>query len=137
MIDAFKSGEVLATIGAGLVGVAYFFRNALTRYKREVTEGEKADAERQIVVQLREELDRLAAQNGVLAERLNGLQVASVDLHDEIVLLRRENVELRGEIAALRAENGGLHNEVVRLHDEIARLNNLGNSAFGGLDNAR
>jgi predicted nuclease with TOPRIM domain len=113
------SGEMVAGAGAGLLGLAWYVRKLMTNIVEESTASSRAAAERDIIEQLREELDRLSKQNKLLAEELNGLQSSMV--------------ELNHEIGGLRVENRALKDEIGRLHDEINRLR-ASTSTFGEPD---
>lgn len=58
-------------------------------------------AQRAQVAQLHEELARMGAQNGKLADELNRLQLTIVELHKEVANITQEREELRAQLAAL------------------------------------
>jgi predicted nuclease with TOPRIM domain len=81
----------------GLAGVAYGFQKLVKSWKA-------TDAESSIISIMHTELERMAAQNTILAEELNKLQIEIIKLTKELHNLSIENQRLNTEIASLTQE---------------------------------
>ena len=80
-----------------LVGIAYGIQKLVRNWKA-------TDAESSIISIMHSELERMAAQNTILAEELNKLQLEIIKLTKELHNLSIENQRLNTEIASLTEE---------------------------------
>lgn len=92
--DAMTGGGVVAAVVLG-------WQRALKLFSRDRADAASANAETGVVQLMRDELARLAEQNGVLAIAVNTLQ-------NEIVELRKRNGELEVMVGRLKGEIGRL-----------------------------
>jgi len=81
----------------GLAGVAYGFQKLVKSWKA-------TDAESSVISIMHTELERMAAQNTILAEELNKFQLEIIKLNKELHNLSIENQRLNSEIASLTKE---------------------------------
>lgn len=103
-IESLSWGEVFTGLVLGLVAVAFALKKFYNGWKA-------ADAEGTVINIMRQELERMAGQNSLLATELSKFQV-------EIITLNRE-------LHKLNVENQRLHVEVVALTAEVARLQSV------------
>ena len=113
-----SGGGLLFQVATALVALGFGVRWAITHWKQSGLEGQKVDAESNLIASLNDEVKRLGDQNDRLAERLNEMQLQSV--------------LLREEIGELRLENGRLRREITDLHREIERLRTVNDSTRSG-----
>lgn len=106
--------EIVAAVSAAVAAIIIGVQKAWKAWGEGRTGHSRAEAQIEVIDQLREELVRMAVQNTKLAECLNALQL---------------------EVINLRSENADLHTTVRHLHSEVRRLRQAGaTSGFGGLD---
>lgn len=87
------------------IGVALASIVMLTMYLKKFSNSwTKTDAESTIVTMMRQELERMAAQNTALQVELNKLQTDVLSLNQELRNLTIENQKLHAEVAALTSE---------------------------------
>lgn len=92
-----------ATGVGGLIALV-FTKFAIRKFVEEGTASQRAEGETDIIDQLRTEVDRLAAMNNQLSNRLAELQT-------QIINLRSENAELKSEIQTLQLQLKRFTNE--------------------------
>lgn len=92
--------------GIGGLIAALFAKFAFRKFTEEETATNRAEGETDIIEQLRREVDRLAAMNEQLSEKL-------AEFQKQIIDLRLENAELKSEIQALNLQLKRLNNENV------------------------
>ena len=124
-LPSVENGGLLYAVGASLVALGLGARYMITNWKQGAADAQRADAEGEVLSNLRDEVRRLSDQNDKLASRLNDMQDQAVDLSGQIMNLRIENNQLRHEIASLNTHNQRLQEEIVRLHGEITRLQGI------------
>ena len=113
MLEQVADHTVVTVAGAGsLVAAALYLRKI---FRGMGLEDSRNDAEKGVIVTLREEVTRLASINTEMSNALTALQM-------EIIKLRNENIALMGEIAALKQENIALTREVLKLNDQLSRM---------------
>ncbi len=93
-------GYAAAAVVAAVVGA----QKLLKGWSRDRLERVAADAQTAAVIGLREENDRLSAQNGTLAEALNEMQLRVARIAGEAARLAEENLQLKTEIEQLQAQ---------------------------------
>lgn len=99
---------IVAAIIAGIFGL----QKMLKGWNESVTETS-------VMKTMHEELNRMSAQNKILAEELGKFQL--------------EVMKLNNQLSNLTIENNRLHGEVIRLTEEVARLQSvIGNLMHGG-----
>lgn len=98
--DLETHGTILGGILAALIAALMWARRLMTGWAKEGVHIERAEAEKQLLTSLREEILRLAEQNGKLARTVNELQI-------EVAELRGSNTRLQAEIDDLRSRHGG------------------------------
>lgn len=104
-------------IAIGLTGIAYGLQKLVKIWKT-------TEAESSLISIMHTELERMAAQNSILAEELNKLQLEIIKLTKELHNLSIENQQLNTEIAMLTQE-------VTRMQ-KLLEDNNLKGTGYGG-----
>ena len=115
MEPTLSNGEVIGTLGAGLVAAAVWLRKLKPAFATDDKVTAAAVADTGIIERLEKECNRLGAQNEKLANSLNGFQ-------DQLLTFQTENNKLSRENNALREENLSLREEIIELRREVQEL---------------
>lgn len=94
----------LGVLGVALIGLTVGIQRVLKGWK-------ESSVESSVITIMHTELERMSAQNSILASELNKLQL--------------EIVKLNAELRKLTIENQQLHAEIARLTAEVSRLQTL------------
>lgn len=114
--------ELVGTLVAAIVAGALWLRKLKPSLAVDDKLAAAATADIGIIERLTKEADRLAAQNGILANQLNELQ-------NQIFRLREENSRLQNEVNSMREENEELRRDLRELTDT---LNEMSGQKKGG-----
>ncbi len=89
-----KIGGITGALVVALTGAAYGIQRFIKNWKG-------TSAEVTIIELMRKELERMAAQNKMLSEELNKLQLDLIKLNTELQLLTIENQRLHADVSEI------------------------------------
>lgn len=108
-----------AALTFGVIGLAYGLQKLLKNWKA-------TDAESSVISIMHTELERMAAQNTILAGELNKLQLEIIKLNKELHNLSVENQRLNTEIEMLTKEVSRLQIMLVQNNIKVMGTENGG-----------
>lgn len=117
--DFQQTVTLMGGIGGTIVGAAFFFRTIVAKWVDSGTNIEEANARRDVVVLLRDQVEELVALNKAMREesKLKGDELISLnkELREENVTLKEENRELRRMVSELRDQVDSLESRIDKL----------------------